>query len=205
MSTGFDVPSAAMLTQIAADYGIDLTAAEADSYRSLMAGAINSYRRLEEFAEPKPDAKHRRDGGWQPKSEDNPCNGWYWRCNIEGAASGLLQGQRVAVKDVVSIAGIPMTIGSSLLAGFIPDFDATFSMPAAPSSARRIARPSRSRERDTPATTGRCAIRITRRITRADPRAAAPSSWPPARPTWRSAATRAARSGCPHRGRAYSG
>jgi amidase len=100
-----------MLTQIAADYGIDLTAAEADSYRSLMAGAINSYRRLEDFAEPKPDVKYRRDGGWRPKSDDNPCNGWYWRCNIAGAASGLLQGQRVAVKDVVSIAGIPMTIG----------------------------------------------------------------------------------------------
>jgi amidase len=125
MPTGPDVPSAAMLTQIAADYGIDLTAAEADSYRSLMAGAINSYRRLEEFAEPKPNVKYRRDGGWRPKSDDNPCNGWYWRCNIEGAASGLLAGQRVAVKDVVSIAGIPMTIGSSLLEGFIPDFDAT--------------------------------------------------------------------------------
>jgi amidase len=125
MPTGPDVPSAAMLTQIAADYGIDLTAAEADSYRSLMAGAINSYRRLEDFAEPKPDVKYRRDGGWRPKSDDNPCNGWYWRCNIAGAASGLLAGQRVAVKDVVSIAGIPMTIGSSLLEGFIPDFDAT--------------------------------------------------------------------------------
>ena len=37
-------------------------------------------------------------------------------------------------------------------------------MPAAPSSARRIARPSRSRERDTPATTGRCATRTTPRI-----------------------------------------
>ena len=115
MPTGPDVPSAAMLTQIAADYGIDLTAAEADSYRSLMAGAINSYRRLEEFAEPKPDAKHRRDGGWQPKSEDNPCNGWYWRCNIEGAASGLLQGQRVAVKDVVSVAEFRADDGQDLL------------------------------------------------------------------------------------------
>jgi len=30
MPTAPDVPSAAMLTQIAADYGIDLTAAEAD-------------------------------------------------------------------------------------------------------------------------------------------------------------------------------
>ena len=68
MPTGPDLPSAAMLTQIAADYGIDLTAAEADSYRSLMAGAINSYRRLEDFAEPKPNVKYRRDGAGGPKA-----------------------------------------------------------------------------------------------------------------------------------------
>ena len=54
MPTGPDLPSAAMLTQIAADHGLDLTAADADSYRALMAGAIESYRKLEEFSEPKP-------------------------------------------------------------------------------------------------------------------------------------------------------
>ena len=30
-----------------------------------------------------------RDGGWRPRPEDNPFNGWYWRCNIAGAASGV--------------------------------------------------------------------------------------------------------------------
>jgi amidase len=111
--------------RIATDHGLDLTAAEAGSYRALMAGAINSYRRLEDFAEPTRALTYPRDAGWRPESEDNPCNGWYWRCHIEGAASGVLKGQRVAVKDVVSIAGIPMTIGSSLLDGFVPDIDAT--------------------------------------------------------------------------------
>ena len=125
MPTGPDLPSAAMLMRIAADHGLDLTAADADSYRALMAGAIESYRKLEEFSEPKPPVKYPRDGGWRPKAEDNPCNGWYWRCNIAGAASGVLKGQRVAVKDVACIAGIPMTIGSSLLDGFVPDVDAT--------------------------------------------------------------------------------
>ena len=53
MPTGPDLPSAVMLMRIAADHGLDLTAADADSYRALMAGAIESYRKLEEFSEPK--------------------------------------------------------------------------------------------------------------------------------------------------------
>jgi len=53
MPTGPDLPSAAMLMRIAADHGLDLTTADADSYRSLMAGAIESYRKLEAFSEPK--------------------------------------------------------------------------------------------------------------------------------------------------------
>jgi amidase len=118
-----------MLMRIAADHGLDLTTADADSYRALMAGAIESYRKLEEFSEPKPPLKYPRDGGWRPKPEDNPCNGWYWRCNIVGATSGVLAGQRVAVKDVACVAGIPMTIGSSLLDGFVPDVDATHRHP----------------------------------------------------------------------------
>jgi hypothetical protein len=89
MPTGPDLPSAAMLMRIAADHGLDLTAADADSYRALTAGAIESYRRLEEFSEPEPPVKYPRDGGWRPRPEDNPCNGWYWRCNIAGAASGV--------------------------------------------------------------------------------------------------------------------
>src|SRR6476619_5087616 len=90
-----------------------------------MAGAIESYSKLEAFSEPKLPVKYPRDGGWRPRPEDNPFNGWYWRCNIAGAANGVLKGQRVAVKDVACVAGIPMTIGSSLLDGFVPDVDAT--------------------------------------------------------------------------------
>jgi|EndMetStandDraft_4_1072995.scaffolds.fasta_scaffold77349_1 hypothetical protein len=89
MPTGPDLPSAAMLMRIAADHGLDLTTADADSYRALMAGAIESYRKLEESSAPEPRVKYPRDGGWRPKPEDNPCNGWYWRCNIAGAASGV--------------------------------------------------------------------------------------------------------------------
>ena len=89
MPTGPDLPSTAMLMRIAADHGLDLTTADADSYRSLMAGAIESYRRLEAFSEPKPPLSVPATAAGAPRPEDNPFNGWYWRCNIAGAASGV--------------------------------------------------------------------------------------------------------------------
>ena len=208
MPTGPDLPSTAMLMQIAADHGLDLTTADAESYRALMAGAIESYRKLEAYAEPKPAVTYPRDGGWRPRPEDNPCNGWYWRCNIAGAAGGVLKGQRVAVKDVACIAGIPMTIGTSLLDGFVPDVDVTI--------VRRILDAGGTIVGTTNCEAfafsgaghtcnhGRCATRTIPRTIPAGPPAAAPWCWRPARPTWRSAATRAARSASPPRGPASS-
>ena len=107
MPTGPDLPSTAMLMRIAADHGLDLTTADADSYRSLMAGAIESYRRLEAFSEPKPPLKCPRDGGWRPRPEDNPFNGWYWRCNIAGAASGVHRQENPAGRHTRRRQSIP--------------------------------------------------------------------------------------------------
>ena len=49
----------------------------------------------------------------------------YYRCDIQGAESGLLAGKTVAIKDNVCVAGVPMMNGSKLLEGFVPDRDAT--------------------------------------------------------------------------------
>ena len=47
------------------------------------------------------------------------------RMDIRGASSGKLAGKRVAVKDNVQVAGVPMTNGSELIRGFVPSEDAT--------------------------------------------------------------------------------
>lgn len=46
-------------------------------------------------------------------------------CNIQGAECGKLSGMRVAVKDTVAVAGVPMRGGSNILEGYVPEFDAT--------------------------------------------------------------------------------
>ena len=49
----------------------------------------------------------------------------YWKCDIQGAADGILKGKKVAIKDNVCVAGIPLINGSKILEGYIPDVDAT--------------------------------------------------------------------------------
>jgi amidase len=47
------------------------------------------------------------------------------RTEIQGAASGPLKGKRVAIKDNVMVAGVPMMNGASTLEGYMPEIDAT--------------------------------------------------------------------------------
>ena len=62
----------------------------------------------------------RRDIGYRPENQENDHNQWTWKCmvnwennDIEGC--GLLTGKTVAIKDSISVAGIPMTGGSRSL------------------------------------------------------------------------------------------
>lgn len=125
MPIGPAVPSAEDLIAIARDYGIALSPDDAGVYRNLMRGAINSYRILDTLPEDKPPVKYKRDAGYKPHPKDNPLNAWLWRCRIEGSGEGILKGREIGVKDVVSVAGLPLTGGTRLLEGHIPDIDAT--------------------------------------------------------------------------------
>ena len=48
----------------------------------------------------------------------------FMKTDIQGAASGKLSGKRVAIKDNIMVAGVPMMNGSRILEGYIPDIDA---------------------------------------------------------------------------------
>jgi amidase len=43
---------------------------------------------------------------------------------VQGAPAGKLRGKRVALKDNVCLAGVPMMNGASSLEGYVPDVDA---------------------------------------------------------------------------------
>lgn len=47
------------------------------------------------------------------------------RCEIRGADHGRLTGKRIAIKDSIAVACMPMMNGSHALEGFTPSYDAT--------------------------------------------------------------------------------
>ena len=118
-------PTLDELQGIAEQYHLHISREDLKVYQSVIEGAIGSYRRVGELQEPKLPVKYARKRGYRPSSEDNPLNAWYWRCSITGAGTGKLAGKKIAIKDNICVAGIPMMNGSAVLEGFVPDIDAT--------------------------------------------------------------------------------
>jgi amidase len=125
MTTAPRLPTAAEILELAHGFGMTLTETDACSFRGLMAGSMASYARLDELVEPKLPVGYPRTPGHRPSSRENPYNAWYWKCEIRGASTGPLAGMKVAVKDNICVAGVPMMNGSRLLEGHVPDIDAT--------------------------------------------------------------------------------
>lgn len=118
-------PNREQLDEIARGFELRLGEDEVHSYLGLIQGTLASYRRVDELTEPELPVECPRSGGYRPEPEDNPLNAWYQRCSIEGSGSGPLSGKRIAIKDNVCVAGIPMMNGTAALEGYVPEFDAT--------------------------------------------------------------------------------
>jgi amidase len=119
-------PTTGQLREIAESFRLTLADEDLGSFLGLMAPLLEALTAVEQIPAPTPLApRYPRTAGWRPDPADNPYNAWYWRCEIAGAAAGPLAGKRVAIKDNVCLAGVPMMNGSAMLEGYVPDVDAT--------------------------------------------------------------------------------
>ena len=107
MPTGPVPPSAKKVQELAESFGFTMSDADADLYSEMMAGTLNSYRRLDTMQETKPPVKYPRCGSYRPGPEEDPYNAWYVKGEIKGAADGVLAGRRVGIKDAICVAGFP--------------------------------------------------------------------------------------------------
>ena len=122
---GLRPPERDDLRQAAAFHNIELTGEELEEIESLMGPIFHGMDELEKIPQPPVPLKYfERDPGARPQPEDDPLNAILRRCSVKGAKSGKLAGKRVGVKDCVLVAGIPMSCGSLMLDGYIPDRDA---------------------------------------------------------------------------------
>ena len=120
-----EAPNSDQLLEIADSFGLNLTIEDAKSFVALTAGLKESYDRLDAMVEPRPAVKYPRTPGHEPPPEENLYNAWTFKTEIRGAAGGKLAGKRVAIKDNICVAGIPMRNGSRVLEGYVPELDAT--------------------------------------------------------------------------------
>jgi amidase len=122
------IPAPEQLREISASYDLDLLDADVGSFLGLIEGVVASYDCIDQLAEPAPaeqPVKYPRSGGRRLEPEENPLGAWYYRCSIRGAPEGPLSGKRIAVKDNVCVAGLPIMNGTAVLEGYVPEADAT--------------------------------------------------------------------------------
>ncbi|XP_072025737.1 amidase-like isoform X3 [Amphiura filiformis] len=118
-------PTTAELSALATRLNYSLSDDELKQCHSLVTDALKGFNRLDHLVEPTLPVKYPRTPGYRPTAEENPYRAWYWKSTIKGADSGKLSGKKIAIKDNVMVAGVPMMNGCRALEGTIPDVDAT--------------------------------------------------------------------------------
>ncbi|SHH70521.1 amidase [Bradyrhizobium erythrophlei] len=118
-------PTLDQLRSVAEDLGMHMGEEELKSYDALMQGNYAAYDIVDAMTDYVPAVTYPRTPGYRPEGDENKYNAWYFKSTVKGAPSGKLAGKTVALKDNVSLAGVPMMNGASTLEGYVPDVDAT--------------------------------------------------------------------------------
>ena len=103
--------------------GLALSQAEARSMQSRMLEHIDSFERFHELRieeEHLPLDVTDRDPGYRPTEDEDPLNVFIRKCWVAGVDEGPLKGKTIGLKDHISVAGVPLTLGSHFMDGYTP-------------------------------------------------------------------------------------
>ncbi len=118
-------PTLSQMREMALRFGMSLTDEELREYSEIMEPYIQAYDRLDATPDNLPTVRYPRSPGYFPDFTENPLNAWYVKTEVRGAPDGPLKGKRIALKDTVCLAGVPMMNGSPIMEGYTPEIDAT--------------------------------------------------------------------------------
>jgi amidase len=118
-------PTLNQMREMALRFGMSLNDEELTEFSQIMEPYIQSYDRLDATPDFLPPVRYPRSPGSFPSVSENPLNAWYVKTDVLGAPDGPLRGKRIALKDTICLAGVPMMCGSSIMEGYTPEIDAT--------------------------------------------------------------------------------
>src|SRR5919204_6641576 len=121
----FQKPTVADLREAAERLGMRPSEAYLDAVAEIIAPLANAYATLDATPDELPPVKYPQREFYRPPPAENPYGAWYVKTAIKGKPGGKLAGRRVALKDNICLAGVPMMIGAQLLNGYVPEVDAT--------------------------------------------------------------------------------
>ncbi|MGH7174101.1 MAG: amidase family protein, partial [Gemmataceae bacterium] len=118
-------PTREQIHEIARDLGFAMSPDEIDAYTEAAEAGVQLYEAVDRMSDNLTPVKYPRTPGYHPEGAENKFNAWYVKVTIEGSNGGKLAGKRIALKDSICLAGVPMMNGSTILDGYVPDVDAT--------------------------------------------------------------------------------
>jgi amidase len=119
-------PTLETMREVAAELGFaNMSDDDLRLHLKMLEGNFAAYNVVDQMPDELPEVRYPRTPGRRPAPDENPYGAWYVKTTVEGAPSGKLKGKRVAVKDNICLAGVPMMNGASTLEGYVPDLDAT--------------------------------------------------------------------------------
>jgi amidase len=108
----------------AARLGVELSSSDLRTVTRCVRSALQAYEQVDRLYERIAPAAPSRP--WRvPEPDQNPLGAWAVTCDLRTVQDGPLAGVTVAVKDSISVAGVPMSVGSAVMSGFVPATDAT--------------------------------------------------------------------------------
>src|SRR6202047_3596627 len=121
----FEKPGIVQLRQAAQQLGMNPSDDYLRAVEEIVGPLSRAYGLLDAMPDVVPAVKYPRRPAYRPQGDENRYGAWYVKTAIKGAAVGKLAGRRIALKDNVCLAGVPMMIGADILEGYVPDVDAT--------------------------------------------------------------------------------
>lgn len=117
-----EIPTQKQIQEVGIRLGMPLSDEESELIIGLLPGLVASYEYVSQAIDSLDMPTGRKPLGSLPT--ENPYNAWTWRCSIPPTSRGSLDGVKVAVKDNIAVAGIPMRAGSNISEGWVPELDA---------------------------------------------------------------------------------